>query len=153
MSELNASHLKREELSYFKKLILSSPEWEQEETGTKTLENYLQEYNMYDGEWLVWHEENRPIGISYHLEWAPSNEKAWLGTILVDEEFRKKGYGKKIIEALAGKLKSNSHKVLFAACPASRMNWVHFLSHSGFEQLKIETGQDGKKYLILIRPI
>ncbi|MFY4773698.1 GNAT family N-acetyltransferase [Metabacillus sp. RGM 3146] len=135
------------------KLISSSQEWEQEEIGAKSVESYLKAYDMYDGEWLVWHKEDQPIGISYHMEWAPSNEKAWLGTILVEAGYRKKGYGKKIIDSIVNSLKAKGHKVVFAACPADRMNWVHFICHSGFEQLKIENSQDGKKYIILIRPV
>ncbi|MCD7033950.1 GNAT family N-acetyltransferase [Metabacillus sp. GX 13764] len=153
MPEIAPFKLNEENLPFFRFLISESPEWQKEETEEEGLQDYMRSYQMIGGEWLVWKEADAPIGISYHAEWVPSNEKAWLGTLLLHPDCRNRGYGKKIIQAIAVNLKQAGHKVLFAACPEEQDNWTQFLCHCGFEQLKREIAQSGKYFLILILPL
>ncbi|MGQ5113420.1 GNAT family N-acetyltransferase [Bacillus halotolerans] len=127
------------------------PVWKEEEFGEKDAESYMISYSMYNGSWLVWEKDGLPVAVSYHLEWAPSNGKPWLGTVLVDPAEERKGHARKIIEQIGQSLQ-DKHRVLFTAVPIDRNEWLLFLSQCGFEQLKTEKDED-KLYIIMVKPL
>ncbi len=144
--------MQKEDLSFFQNLIKSSPEWESEECYDDNLEGYLERNKQYNGEWFVWTVDNKKIGISYSVEQAPSNQRPWIGTILVDPLCRQKGYGKLIIECLVSEFQEKKHKVVYAAVPINKNHWISFLSSMGFEQYKVEDVEN-KTYLIFVKPL
>nr|WP_231889991.1 GNAT family N-acetyltransferase [Bacillus sp. SJS] len=132
--------------------VKESPEWISEETEPGLLEEYLKKYEMYQGEWRIWESNGEPVAITFSIEWSPSNEKPWLGTILVHPSKRSQGIGERVIRMIAAELKEKGHKVLFAGVPAERLAWIQFLSKAGFEQFKMEKNE-GEDYTILIFPL
>lgn len=138
---------------FLAELICSSETWQKEECRPDEAEEYRTSYKMYNGNWLVWMKSNEMIGISFHLDWAPSNEKPWIGTVLIDHQHRKQGMGKEIIGQISAVLKQDGHKAIFAGCPASRLDWLQFLGICGFEQLKSEKDTHGKEYIISVKPV
>ncbi|WP_338781729.1 GNAT family N-acetyltransferase [Metabacillus sp. FJAT-52054] len=132
--------------------VKESPEWISEETEPGLLEEYLKKYEMYQGEWRIWELNGEPAAITFSIEWSPSNEKPWLGTILVHPSKRSQGIGERVIRMIAAELKEKGHKVLFAGVPAERLAWIQFLSKAGFEQFKMEKNE-GEDYTILIFPL
>ncbi|MCY7767298.1 GNAT family N-acetyltransferase, partial [Bacillus inaquosorum] len=134
------------------KLAEAHPVWKEEEFGEKDAESYIISYSMYNGSWLVWEKNGQPVAVSYHLEWAPSNGKPWLGTVLVDPAEEKKGNARIIIERISKSLR-DKHKAMFAAVPIDRSEWILFLSQCGIEQQKTENDEKGKSFLILVKPL
>ena len=92
------------------------------------------------------------LAVSFHLEWAPSNGKPWLGTVAVAPEAKEKGIGRAVIEEIAGRLRGE-HKAMFSAVPLDRQEWILFLSQCGFEQLKLEKDDREKTYMIMVKPL
>ncbi|MBS2968815.1 GNAT family N-acetyltransferase [Metabacillus sp. KIGAM252] len=140
------------DFSFFVRCVKKSPEWINEETEPALLEEYMKKYEMYQGEWRIWEENGEPAAITFSIEWSPSNEKPWLGTILVHPSKRSQGIGKKVIRSAAAELKEKGHKILFAGVAAERLDWIQFLSKAGFEQFKMEENS-GEAYTILIFPL
>jgi GNAT superfamily N-acetyltransferase len=139
--------------SFFRELMMESHIWMQVECTPDQLEEYLLSYKMYNGYWLVWTLENEKVGISFHIEWSPANEKPWLGTILIHKKFRRRGLAKEVINQISDELKRGGNKALFAGCPLAQLEWLKFLGASGFEQLKIEKDSNGSDYMILVKPV
>ncbi|KEZ54089.1 GNAT family N-acetyltransferase [Metabacillus indicus] len=140
------------DLDFFRELIASSPAWQKEECLPEQALEYMFSYKMYNGEWQIWSCNNEAIGISFHISWSPSNEKPWLGTVLVKEDQRNKGYGKGMVSRISADLKKAGHKAVFAGCPADKLEWLKFLASCGFEQLKLERDAGGKEYMITVKP-
>ncbi|MGR0121954.1 GNAT family N-acetyltransferase [Bacillus halotolerans] len=133
-------------------LAEAHPVWKEEEFGEKDAESYMISYSMYNGSWLVWEKNGLPVAVSYHLEWAPSNGKPWLGTVLVDPAEERKGHARKIIEQIGQSLQ-DKHRALFTAVPIDRNESILFLSQCGFEQLKTEKDEADKLYIIMVKPL
>ncbi len=155
MIKLRARELRSSDLPFFQVLINCSTEWQEEECESSELENYLLSYSMYKGQWRVWQDESgNDIGISYMVEWSPSNEKPWIGTILIHPSNYRKGFGKMVIEQYKEELSKKGNKVLFAACPIYRDSWLQFLGSCGFEQFKVEKEEKTQKeYMITVLPL
>ncbi|MBT2694741.1 GNAT family N-acetyltransferase [Bacillus sp. ISL-55] len=143
---------KSPDLPFFKDLISTSSKWSKNELQGLSLKEYIEQYDDLTGEWRVWETSGRPAAISFHVESAPSNQKPWLGTILVKAEERRQGIASAIINHLSGELKLNEHKALFAAVPVDEYEWSNFLADCGFEQFKTEENE-GETYLIMVRPL
>lgn len=150
---LVSKRLQRQHLSFFQKLVSESPEWQSEECHEDQLKGYLKRYDMLAGEWCVWYDGQEPIGITFGVEWAPSNEKAWIGTILIAKNKRRQGYGQAIIGEMIANFTSNQHDVLFAGVPIEKLSWIHFLSSCGFEQFKVEEDEAGRSFMIMVHPL
>ncbi|MFY0759209.1 GNAT family N-acetyltransferase [Metabacillus dongyingensis] len=150
---LNYRLFEEKDYPFFTELISASEAWHEEECRPDQAEEYMTSYKMYNGTWLIWMKSAEKIGISFHLNWAPSNEKPWIGTILIHPEHRKQGLAKKMIEQISAQLKGDGHKAVFAGCPASRLDWLKFLGRCGFEQLKSEKDSEGKEYIITVKPV
>nr|WP_239585873.1 GNAT family N-acetyltransferase [Bacillus mesophilus] len=108
---------------------------------------------MYqEGNWYVWLNGSQRVGVSYYVEHAPSNNRAWIGTILVNSAHRSAGIGKAILKLITEKLKRKGHKVVYAAVPIHQNKWISFLSSCQFEQYKLEK-EDELTYLLFVKPI
>ena len=155
MRELRAREIQASDLPFFQELVDASPEWQEEECVSDDLETYVLSYLMYNGQWRIWYDESdNYVGISYMVEWSPSNEKPWLGTILIHPSKYRKGFGKKIIDQYKEELSQKGHKALFAGCPIYKDTWLQFLGNCGFEQFKVEKDEvTQKEYMILILPL
>lgn len=149
---LESRLFEQDDLSLLETLAEAHPVWKEEEFGEKDAESYMISYSMYNGSWLVWEKDGRPVALSYHLEWAPSNGKPWLGTVLVDPDEEKKGHARMIIERISKSLRAK-HKAMFAAVSIDRSEWILFLGQCGFEQLKMEKYDRGKSFMILVKPL
>jgi len=151
---LSARDFQSSDLPFFQELINASTEWQQEECTSDKLEAYLLSYKMYDGKWRIWHDGETCIGISFLVEWSPSNGKPWIGTILIHPSKYLRGYGKLVIKHYKEELTQNGHKVLFAGCPIQRSSWIQFLGKCGFEQFKVEKDEaTQKEYMIFVLPL
>ncbi|PGT78123.1 MULTISPECIES: GNAT family N-acetyltransferase [Bacillaceae] len=154
MTKLTSRILETSDYPFFMDLVRTSLEWQEEECKVEDITEYLSSYKMYNGDWRVWLDENHLIGISYVLEWSPANEKPWIGTIIVHENFRGKGYGKAILNEIGMVLSDNGHKAIFAGCPIQRDSWLLFLGKCGFEQFKVEEDDTThKKFMISVKPL
>lgn len=149
---LESRAFEQDDLCLLEKLAEAHSIWKEEEFGEKDAESYLISYSMYNGSWLVWEKDGQPVAVSYHLDWAPSNGKPWLGTVMIDPAEEKKGHARTIIEQISKWLRAK-HKAIFAAVPVDRSEWMLFLSQCGFEQLKIEKDEKGKSFMILVKPL
>ena len=137
----------------FKQLIQDSPSWQKEECSISELHTYMQKYEMMNGQWDVWFKNEQPIGITFTVDWAPSNEKPWIGTILVDGQARRQGSGKNIVEAIADSYKKEGNDALFTAVPLERTKWMQFFAACGFEQFKVEENEQNALYMMMVRPL
>jgi GNAT superfamily N-acetyltransferase len=104
------------------------------------------------GVWLVWYKGSSRIGISYHIVQAASNNRPWIGTILINPAYRSNGLGKEIISFITNGLYQKGHKVVDAAVPIHQNKWIEFLSSCQFEQYKIEE-EKNQAYLLFVKPI
>ncbi|WP_456275641.1 GNAT family N-acetyltransferase [Bacillus sp. AK128] len=147
---LISKDLQEEDIPFFQGLIKASPEWEQEEVSSAEIKTYLELYQ--EGTWSVWFEGENRVGISYYVENAASNNRPWIGTVLVASAYRSRGIGKEIVSMLMKDLQREGHKVVYAAIPIVQDFWIKFLSSCGFEQYKIEKDHD-RMYLLFIKPI
>lgn len=138
---------------FFVTIIKDSPDWEQAELKGKTLENYLKEYEKFPGEWRIWSDEDKLVGITYTVQKAPSNNKPWIGTILITRELRKRGYARRIVDSLSAEFSSQGNGAVFTSVPIDFAEWATFLSKCLFEQYKIEEDTEGVKFLLLVRPL
>ncbi|WP_261133841.1 GNAT family N-acetyltransferase [Bacillus sp. Marseille-Q3570] len=136
-----------------------SPEWLSEE-GLLKKEMDLQRtkvwmslYDKYDGNWLMWEENHSLKGISFHIINAPSNNKPWIGMIMVNPEYRGNGYGSSIVHHLCKRLELKGYNIVFTACPFQRVGWLRFLATCGFEQIGTETTSTDKRYIKLAKPL
>ncbi|MFC3884257.1 GNAT family N-acetyltransferase [Bacillus songklensis] len=150
---LSSKKYEEKDQPFFLKLIEESPLWQQEEGFPSELLEYRRKYEMMNGQWEVWYEGPCRIGLTFTVDWAPSNEKAWLGTILVDGQARKRGYGKAIVHDIARRYEKEGHDVLFTAVPLQRLEWMQFFAACEFEQLKVEEDEQKKPYMIMTRPL
>lgn len=149
-----SSELKPHHLDFFTQIIEDSPIWKENEIKGLALERYINSYSNLQGVWRVWWLNSwEPIGITFLVEKAPSNNKMWLGTILIAKEHRNKGYAKNIIKELANQSLSNGEDALFCGVPIEIHEWSMFLGKCGFEQFKIEKDETGQNYLVLVYPL
>lgn len=111
---LTDREFEEEDLGFMEQLAAAHPVWKAEEFGTKNAAEFMLAYSMYNGTWLVWELDGTPAAVSFHLEWAPSNGKPWLGTVAVAPEAKEKGIGRAVIEEIAGRLRAE-HKAMFTA--------------------------------------
>lgn len=142
---------KSTDLLFFQDLISESAKWRKNELRGLSLEAYIDQYVELPGEWRVWEQAEGPMAVSYHVESAPSNQKPWLGTILVKAEKRRRGIASAIINHLSDEFKVNGQRALFAAVPFEEYEWANFLADCGFEQFKKEENE-GEPFLIMVRP-
>ncbi|SDM62014.1 Predicted N-acyltransferase, GNAT family [Fictibacillus solisalsi] len=148
---MDSRPLVKEDLPFFKKMILSSPRWLKEEglTGNESeyeLETYMKTYDQTGGEWLIWGLNGEKIGATYLVYAAPSNGKPWLGTLLVDPEKRNQGHAREILAECCRKVETLS-SVLFSSAPVLNQDWILFLNRNGFEQIGLEKDESGKEYI------
>ncbi|MGB7999985.1 MAG: GNAT family N-acetyltransferase [Anaerobacillus sp.] len=108
--------------------------------------SYVQTYEGIGCKFQIWFVEDEPIGLTSVLEVAPSNHKAWIGTIVVRPDKRRQGYGRKMMQLVVDELTG----VVFAGIPYEMTGWSLFLGKCGFEQYGLE--EDKKKYLLFVRP-
>lgn len=122
--------------------------WLMEEFGrVPVVEDMLSYFQTYEGigcEFRLWYKNDAPVAITAVLERAPSNQKTWLGMIVVDPSQRSAGIGRTVIHSIL----SETREVLFAGIPYDRNGWSVFLGKCGFEQYNVE-GEE-KKYLIFV---
>jgi len=137
---------------FFQELISSSSKWRKNELRSLSLQEYMEHYKDFLGEWRVWEKARIPVAVSYHVESAPSNQKPWLGTILVKAEERRQGIASAIMNQLSDEFKMNGQKAVFAAVPIDEYEWSNFLTDCGFEQFKTEENK-GETFLIMVRPL
>lgn len=140
------------DLPFFQEVISESGKWRENELQGAELNQYMNQYDELTGEWRIWEWEGSPAAITFHLESAPSNHKAWMGTILVKASERRNGIATKILNDLASELKGRGHRAIFAGVPIDEYEWSNFLSDCGFEQFKSEENK-GETFLIMVRPI
>jgi GNAT superfamily N-acetyltransferase len=144
--------LNRNDYHFFRTLISMSPKWKATELKEETIETYMSKYEYVYGEWRVWEQNQIPFAITHHTESSPSNKKPWLGTILVLQEWRKKGLGETILDMLSDELSEKGHKAIFAGVPIMENEWIAFLSQCGYEQFKLEKDKEDNQFLILVKP-
>lgn len=137
---------------FFQELISTSSKWRNIELKGLSLEEYMDQYERFLGQWRVWEKAGGPVAVSFHLDSAPSNQKPWLGTILVKAEERRRGIASAIMNQLSDEFKVNGQKALFAAVPIEEYEWSNFLTDCGFEQFKTEENK-GETFLIMVRPL
>lgn len=140
------------DLPFFHELISESSKWRRNELKDTELNEYLRQYEELAGEWRIWEFEGNPSAVSFHLESALSNQKPWMGTVLVKGRERRKGIGSTLINNIAQELKGKGHRALFSGVPIDEYEWSNFLSDCGFEQFKSEENK-GETYLIMVRPL
>ncbi|WP_213366656.1 GNAT family N-acetyltransferase [Mesobacillus boroniphilus] len=116
-----------------------------------SLEEYIAQYTDLPGEWRIWEQGEGPVAVSYHVESAPSNQKPWVGTILVKADERRRGIALAILNHLSNEFELNGQRALFAAVPFDEYEWSNFLTDCGFEQFKTEENE-GETFLIMVRP-
>ncbi|KKI93787.1 hypothetical protein WQ54_01670 [Bacillus sp. SA1-12] len=154
MKELSSGTLEKEDYFFLKEIIAASPEWQNEECHAEELDSYLNAYKMYNGEWKIWKLGEVQVGVTYSLEWSPTNEKPWIGTILIHQASRSQGLGRRILAEIGLELKQKGQKVVFAACPIKQDSWLQFLGKCGFEQFKVEKDEStSKEYMITLKPL
>lgn len=140
-------------LDFFTILIEDSPLWKENELKEFSLEEYMHGYSSLDGNWYIWLDNGIPIGITFIVNNAPSNNKMWLGTILIAKEHRNKGFARRIIKELANIALSKGVEAIFCGIPIEINEWSIFLGNCGFEQFKIEKDETGQNYLVFVYPI
>lgn len=140
------------DIPFFQDVLSDSPKWRKNESGDLELPDFMEQYEDLSGQWQIWELDNRPAAITYHIESAPSNQKPWLGTILVPRSERRKGIAAAVISHLASGLKEKGHKAIFAGVPIEEYEWSNFLSDCGFEQFKTEQS-NGDTYLVMVLPL
>ncbi|MBT2687873.1 GNAT family N-acetyltransferase [Bacillus sp. ISL-47] len=153
IGNLTSNLLTDSDWPFFLKIIKTSPEWEETEKSGFNLKKYVALHEKLNGEWRLWRLDGEQIAVTFHVNKSPSNQKPWIGTILVKEERRRQGLGIAIIGKIGEELKSSGEKSLFAGVPEYRYKWIEFLSDAGFEQFKMETSPEGKDYLIMVCPL
>lgn len=140
------------DIPFFEELISESGKWRKNELKDMKLSDYLRRYEEVAGEWRIWRIEREPKAISFHLDSAPSNQKPWLGTVLVKAHERHKGIASTLINRIASELGERGYGALFAGIPIDEYEWSNFLNDCGFEQFKTEENK-GETYLIMVRPL
>lgn len=149
---LRSRELTQADFPFLKNLIKNSPFWEKEECYSETIDAFMLKYKMLNGRWLFWSLSSIQIGISYTVEWSPSNEKPWIGTILIRRDYRMKGFASTIINQICEEFRQKGEKAVFAGCPINQNQWIKFLANCQFEQFKVERNELGKEYSVLVRP-
>lgn len=153
IGKLHSRKMKYEDLVFFKKLVDESPEWKKEELiNHQDINSFIKSYAQLMGKWMVWEKKGETVAISFHLDKAPSNGKPWIGTVLVDKEFRRTDIGRGIIQSICKECKELGNNVVFAGVPLHQSEWMDFLSKCGFEQLKVEKSDD-HSHMIMIYPL
>ena len=116
---------------------MEDKDWLTEEFGrmpfAEDMLSYIQTYEGIGCEFRLWFKDEEPVAITAVLDQAPSNQKSWLGTIVVDPAQRKRGVGHNVIHSII----SEKREVLFAGIPLERNEWSLFLGKCGFEQYAI----------------
>ncbi len=152
MVTLTCRPFENKDFVFFQELISSSSKWRKNELGSLSLEEYIEHYKGFSGEWRVWEKAVIPVAVSYHVESASSNQKPWLGTILIKAEERRQGIASAIMDQLSDEFKEKGQKAVFAAVPFDEYEWSNFLTDCGFEQFKTEENK-GEIFLIMVRPL
>jgi GNAT superfamily N-acetyltransferase len=149
---ITSQPLNDEDFSFVEGLIKTSPEWEAEEYSHEGIQTFIKSYDTLQGKWSIWYLDSKKIAFSFYVEQALSNNRPWIGTIVVEETYRSKGIGKRIMQCLCGKFQDRGYKIVYAAVPIQQNKWISFLSSCGFEQFKLE--KDGEKtYLLFVKPL
>ncbi|MGI8385641.1 GNAT family N-acetyltransferase [Robertmurraya sp. P23] len=125
--------------------------WKSIEMEHLTAKEYMNKY-LY-GEWRVWQKDERDVAITYHLEFAPSNNKPWIGTVIINPNVRRQGLGIRVIQHLKEELREKGHKAIFAGVPVETDMWIRFLSDCYFEQFKVEKDEQNQMFLIMVSPL
>ncbi|AYA75268.1 GNAT family N-acetyltransferase [Bacillus sp. Y1] len=125
--------------------------WKSIEIEQLTAIEYMNKY--LNGEWRVWQQDERDVAITYHLEFAPSNNKPWIGTVIINPNERRQGLGIRIIQHLKEELREKRHKAIFAGIPVEADMWIQFLSDCYFDQFKVEKDEQNQMFLIMVSPL
>ncbi|MCM3600342.1 GNAT family N-acetyltransferase [Robertmurraya korlensis] len=125
--------------------------WKSIELKHLKANEYMKQY--LTGEWRVWQQDERDVAITYHLEFAPSNNKPWIGTVIINPNKRRQGLGISVIQHLKEELREKGHKAIFAGLPVEADMWIQFLSDCYFEQFKVEKDEQNQMFLIMVSPL
>ncbi|SHT03528.1 Acetyltransferase (GNAT) family [Mycobacteroides abscessus subsp. abscessus] len=125
--------------------------WKSIEMDALTAKEYINKYVL--GEWRVWQQNNKDVAITYHLDHAPSNNKPWLGTVIINPNDRRQGFGTQVVKQLKKELREKGHKAIFAGVPVEADIWIQFMSDCYFEQFKIEKDDQNQMFLIMVSPL
>ncbi|MEK3989414.1 GNAT family N-acetyltransferase [Robertmurraya sp. FSL R5-0851] len=125
--------------------------WKSIEMDALTAKEYINKYIL--GEWRVWQQNNKDVAITYHLDHAPSNNKPWLGTVIINPNERRQGLGTQVVKHLKKELREKGHKAIFAGVPVEADIWIQFMSDCYFEQFKIEKDDQNQMFLIMVSPL
>lgn len=125
--------------------------WRSLEINQLTSKEYMQKYN--EGEWRIWQQDDVDVAITYHLSYAPSNNKPWIGTVIIQPNKRRQGLGTRVVQKLKEELREKGHKAIFAGVPADADIWIQFLSDCYFEQFKVEKDEENHNFLIMVSPL
>lgn len=126
--------------------------WKSIEMDALTAKEYINKYVL--GEWRVWQQQNnKDVAITYHLDHAPSNNKPWLGTVIINPNERRQGLGTQVVKHLKKELREKGHKAIFAGVPVEADIWIQFMSDCYFEQFKIEKDDQNQMFLIMVSPL
>ncbi len=125
--------------------------WKSIEMDALTAKEYINKYVL--GEWRVWQQNNKDVAITYHLDHAPSNNKPWLGTVIINPNERRQGLGTQVVKHLKKELREKGHKAIFAGVPVEADIWIQFMSDCYFEQFKIEKDDQNQMFLIMVSPL
>lgn len=125
--------------------------WKSIEMDALTAKEYINKYVL--GEWRVWQQNNKDVAITYHLDHAPSNNKPWLGTVIINPNDRRQGLGTQVVKHLKKELREKGHKAIFAGVPVEADIWIQFMSDCYFEQFKIEKDDQNQMFLIMVSPL
>lgn len=140
-------------LPFLVDLIQHSTCWKREEFGENPIQiqrvkQWMQKYDHLNGVWRIWERDSVPIGVTFHVQNAPSNQKPWLGAIIIHPTYRRKGYGMELIHTLSEEFNQKETTVLFTATPYNNINWGFFLAKCGFEQISVQQDNNGKSYTV-----
>ncbi len=125
--------------------------WKLIEMKHLTVNEYMNKY--IQGEWRVWQQDDTDVAITYHLEFAPSNNKPWIGTVIINPNKRRQGLGISVIQHLKEELREKGHKAIFAGVSVEADWWIQFLSDCYFEQFKVEKDEQNQMFLIMVSPL
>lgn len=156
---ISSRKITNEDLPLIKDWLIHSPDWLREEgllvneVDGLRIQAWMSLYEKYQGEWLIWSDSSRYIGMTYHVSRAPSNGRPWIGMVVVAPDKRNEGIGRVLLERITECLNQLGEKVVYIGCPFERTNWMQFLGRCGFEQIGMDLLESGKKYIKMAKAI
>ncbi|WP_349410357.1 GNAT family N-acetyltransferase [Pseudalkalibacillus sp. SCS-8] len=121
------------------------------EIDVQRIQVWMSLYEKYEGEWLVWLKDESPIGMTFHVLSAPSNQKPWIGMVMVNPLYRRRHFGVEVVERIVEQISKEGTDIVYAASPFKRLSWIRFLGACSFEQIGLEKSPGGKEYIKFAR--